>query len=154
MVSKTLTAICGWMLGGESLDRGETNGRQRTDAFFADLAMITHRAASVTHSFCDENNQPIGNIQLHRSGGEVMIHRIWTLQPGQGQGSKILSKVCELADRHGVVIRLKVAPLGAKPYPMSAGQLEDWYRRHGFVGEKKLVRFPASRSRTLCSTPD
>jgi len=148
MVSKTLTAICGWMLGGESLldaQLGDASGRQRTDAFFADLESITSRMGSVTHAFCDEKNASLGFIQLHRSGGDVTIHRIWTIEPGQGHGSMILRKVCELADRHGVFIHLKVAPLGATPHPLSAQQLQNWYHRHGFDGKRKMMRAPVRK---------
>jgi hypothetical protein len=119
---------------------------QNADAFFAELATITRQTGSITHAFVDGEEHPIGYVQLHRAGGEITIHRIWIVYPKRGFGSKILRKVCELADRHKVFIRLKVAPLGPKPHPMSAEQLREWYHRHGFVGERKLIRVPAAKA--------
>ena len=118
-------------------------GRRNTDAFFEELKSITHQTGSITHAFNDPNMGLIGYIQLHRAGGTITIHRIWTVFPKRGYGSKMLRQICELADRHQVFIKLKVAPLGQKPYPLSAVQLREWYHRHGFRGEKKLIRSPA-----------
>ena len=124
----------------------ERPARENADAFFAELATITRQTGSITHAFVDGQEHPIGYVQLHRAGGEITIHRIWTVYPKRGFGSHMLRKVCELADRHKVFISLKIAPLGPKPYPMSADQLREWYHRHGFVGERKLVRVPSQHA--------
>lgn len=120
--------------------------RKNADAFFAELATITKQTGSITHVFVDGQEQPVGYVQLHRAGGEITIHRIWTVYPKRGIGSKMLRKVCELADRHKVFIRLKVAPLGPRPHPMTAEQLREWYHRHGFVGQRKLIRVPTQHA--------
>lgn len=117
--------------------------RENTDAFFAELLTITRQTGDITHAFCDADQHPVGYIQLHRQGGEITIHRIWTVYPKRGFGSKMLRKVCELADRHKVFIRLKVAPLGPQPHPMSSEQLQQWYHRHGFRGQRKMLRVPS-----------
>jgi ribosomal protein S18 acetylase RimI-like enzyme len=86
-----------------------------------------------------------------RSSDMLTIHRLWTLQPGRGVGSHMLNTLCELADRHGVALALKVAPIGRKPYPLAREQLLEWYQRHGFEGtRKKLIRLP----RTVNSNGD
>ncbi len=115
---------------------------KNADAFFAELATITRQTGGITHAFCDDRQQPVGYVQLHRSGGEITIHRIWTIYPKRGIGSRMLSQLCELADRHQVFIKLKVAPLGPAPVPMSAEELGQWYRRHGFRGQRKMLRAP------------
>jgi hypothetical protein len=122
----------------------------RADRFFADLSVITRQTGSITHGFCDDAQAVLGYVQLHRRGSTVILHRIWAVRPGIGHGSKMLRSLCELADRHDVQLQLKVAPLGAKPYPLSADQLKDWYHRHGFRGTKKLIRNPAPRSQEAC----
>jgi hypothetical protein len=121
----------------------ETRRDQNVDAFFAELSKITRQTGQITHAFVDPADGPVGYIQLHRAGGTITIHRIWTVFPNRGHGSKMLGQICALADRHGVFIKLKIAPLGKKPYPMSHAQLKQWYHRHGFRGDKKLVRTPA-----------
>jgi hypothetical protein len=74
---------------------------------------------------------------------QVTIHRLWTLSPGKGHGKHMLGIVCELADRHSVLLKLKVLPIGRKPYPRSRQQLHDWYQSFGFEGTvKKMMRFP------------
>gem|GEM_PF-6047700 len=60
-----------------------------------------------------------------------------------------LGLVCELADRHGVELRLRPLPFGRKPYRMSREQLETWYRRYGFEGRGRvLVRLALKGERT------
>jgi hypothetical protein len=130
---------------------GQASDRNRADAFFADLPAIARPTGSITHAFCDDAQQILGYVQLHRSAATVTLHRIWSVRPGNGYGSHMLRSLCELADRHRVHLQLKVIPLGAKPYPMSADQLRAWYHRHGFRGTKKLIRDPVPRSLAACS---
>jgi hypothetical protein len=78
-----------------------------------------------------------------RSSRKVEIHRLWTLEPGRGNGKAMLKAMCDLADQHRVEIALKVLPIGRKPYPMSREQLRAWYRKYGFEGDGwKLLRRP------------
>jgi GNAT superfamily N-acetyltransferase len=151
MVNKKLVDFCGWLLKDRSLnaDARDPAGLRRANAFLADVALISHQVNKITHTFCDENQNVTGHIQLDRRGGEVTIHRIWVAKPGQGSGSTILKKVCELADRHGVTLKLSVNPLGVAPYPMSSRQLHSWYHRHGFVGNRKMTRLPVENAAGL-----
>jgi hypothetical protein len=121
------------------------NGKQRTDAFLSELKSITRQTGDITHAFAGDCGNLIGYIQLHRAGGTITIHRIWTVFPKKGHGSTMLRQICALADRHHVYIQLKIAPLGHKPYPMFAVELRQWYHRHGFRGDKKLIRLPFSQ---------
>ena len=92
-------------------------------------------------AFPDSNGGLHGYVQLlPESPYSIRIHRLWTIERGRGSGSIILATVCDLADRHGVELLLKVAPLGRKPYPMSADQLTAWYKRHGFDGRRRRLR--------------
>ncbi|MGD0464568.1 MAG: hypothetical protein ABSB74_18940 [Tepidisphaeraceae bacterium] len=83
----------------------------------------------------------------------IQIHRLWTPEPGKGNGSIIVRTLCELADRHGVELKLKVIPIGRKPYPLSRQQLKAWYQRHGFEGPRwMLQRKPATSNRRVGSS--
>ena len=148
MVNKPLVKFCGWLLKDRSknADARDPEGRKRALAFLADVASNSHRVEHITHTFCDDNQNVTGHIQLDRRGGEVTIHRIWVAKPGQGSGTTILKRVCQLADRHGVTLKLSVNPLGVAPYPMSSRQLHSWYHRHGFVGNRKMTRLPSGTS--------
>lgn len=148
MLSKPLVQLCGWLLKNRSTDadKHDPAGRQRAEAFLADVASISHHVEQITYTFCDASRQVTGHIQLQRRGGSVTIHRIWVAKPGQGSGSTILKSVCALADHHGIILNLSVNPLGVAPYPMSSRQLHSWYHRHGFVGNRKMTRLPAGNT--------
>ncbi len=112
--------------------------------FLRELSMTAPPAGGGAHGFLDEDGHHRGFVQFFiESNRKVTIHRLWTLKPRAGNGSFMLGKLCELADRHGVEIGLKVLPFGRKPYPISRSHLADWYRRYGFVGtRRKMTRLP------------
>ena len=114
------------------------------DEFLRDLAAIAPPAGQGAYAFMNPDGVCRGWVQLIvRTPTMVEIHRLWTLQPRQGNGKMMLQAVCQLADRHGIEIKLKALPFGRKPYPMETQQLLAWYQRYGFAGKgKKLVRKP------------
>jgi hypothetical protein len=72
---------------------------------------------------------------LIHSDRVVIIHRLWTLDPGKGNGSAMLGILCDLADKHGVEIRLKILPFGRRPYAKSREELRSWYVSRGFQAD-------------------
>jgi GNAT superfamily N-acetyltransferase len=112
--------------------------------FIADLVGIAPLAGAGTYAFSNAHGERVGFLQLiSESHAEVIIHRIWTLHPRRGHGSGILKDVCDLADRHGITLKLKALPFGATPYPLTQVQLLDWYTRHGFESRRrKMIRPP------------
>ena len=114
------------------------------EAFMEDLRRVAAQASPTTFSFAGENGIPCGYVQLYRPcSGRLLMHRLWTVTRGVGAGSRILQTLCDLADLHGVEIVLRPLPFGAEPFPLSAGQLRDWYHRHGFAGsDKNMLRNP------------
>lgn len=115
-------------------------------AFLTDLIATAPAAGGGCYAFLDEAQKVRGWVQLIiRGAKKVEIHRLWTLQPGRGNGSFMLKAVCDIADRHGVEIVLKALPFGRKPYPMKGEQLASWYEKYGFVGtRRRMVRKPAT----------
>jgi hypothetical protein len=113
-------------------------------AFVSNLALIARPAGGGAHAFIGEDGSCRGFVQIiWDSASEIVIHRLWTLSPCGGNGSMMLRAVCELADRHGIAIKLKPLPFGRKPYPMNRDQLVIWYQRHGFEGTlRKMIRKP------------
>ncbi len=114
------------------------------DAFYTDLVAIAPAVGGGCHAFVAPDGTCRGWVQIiFGKDRRIDIHRLWTLAPGQGNGSAMLRSICELADRHGVEISLKALPFGRKPFRLSADQLVQWYARHGFVGtRKRLIRKP------------
>ena len=76
--------------------------------FARGLAAVTRNAERGHHAFVDSEGVYLGFTQLLWRGDSIVIHRIWTLKPGKGDGSRIMRILCDLADRHGVVLSLKV----------------------------------------------
>jgi GNAT superfamily N-acetyltransferase len=113
-------------------------------AFLPDLATTAQPVGEGCYALPDGAGGCRAWVQfIIQSHCTIRIHRLWTLRPGQGNGSALLRAVCAAADRHGVEITLKVLPFGRKPYPASRELLVSWYERHGFVGtHRKMVRQP------------
>lgn len=63
----------------------------------------------------------------HENG--IWLKSIRSIDPGKGEGAKVLMKLTNLADKHGVSIHGKAVPFGSG---MSKEKLVKWYERHGF----------------------
>lgn len=114
-------------------------------AFLQDLVAVAPPAGGGHYGFKKPDGRARGFVQLICSERIIQIHRIWASEPGTGDGSIMMRKLCELADRHGVEMKLKVIPIGRKPFPMSREQLKAWYQRFDFSGSRWiLTRKPAS----------
>jgi hypothetical protein len=115
--------------------------------FFADFASIAKPAGDGCFSITNPLGGCHGFVQFIISSERmIQIHRLWTLEPGKGNGSIMVRAVCELADRHGVELKLKVIPIGRKPHPLSREQLKAWYQKHAFEGPGWiLLRKPIAR---------
>lgn len=113
-------------------------------AFVGDLGLVAPADVHGHYRFKKENGHTRGFVQLICTERLVQIHRLWAIEPGNGCGSVMMRLLCEIADRHGVEMKLKVIPIGRKPYPLSRGQLKGWYQRFGFEGAGwVLFRKPA-----------
>lgn len=55
---------------------------------------------------------------------------------GQGNASKTLKYLLELADKHGVTLDLTAKPYGTFEHAKSTDDLVRWYARNGFVPEE------------------
>lgn len=116
------------------------------DAFLRDLRTVSRSAGQGCFAFMDSEGECRGWVQfIVRKPTCLEIHRLWTLKPGKGNGTAMLSALCTLADRHGIELVLKALPFGRKPHPLTSAQLTSWYDRFGFAGtSKKLIRAPRS----------
>src|ERR1700733_2854426 len=79
--------------------------------FLAELRTIAPPADRGSYAFKKPDGRSRGFVQfIIDSPSSLTIHRLWTLEPGVGDGSAMLAALCELADRHGVELRLKGVP--------------------------------------------
>jgi hypothetical protein len=124
-------------------------------AFLDELVVAAPPAGRGHFEFKRADGQHLGFVQLICSERIVQIHRIWATLPGRGGGSIMMRTLCQMADRHGVEMKLKVIPIGRKPFPMSRRQLKAWYERCGFAGSRwHLTRKPVSREFASASSAD
>jgi len=140
----SLVAIRRWHKWAIKTEREPARLQNNVHDFLGELKTIAQPAGRGDYTFPKVEGGLHGSVQfIFDSPRTVTIHRFWTLQPGQGSGSQMLRTLCELADRHGVELRLKAIPIGRKPYPMTRDQLFAWYQRHGFEGtRRKMIRMP------------
>ena len=119
---------------------------RNVDDFLRELITVAPSAGRGHYAFPDTEGGSRGFVQfIVRSDRRIIIHRLWTHQPGSGNGKVMLETLCELADRHCVELALKPLPIGRKPYPMSRDQLQQWYQRYGFLGtRRRMTRAPQS----------
>jgi hypothetical protein len=124
----------------------KTGPRGDLDAFFAALSLLADPVENLSFRFGDSHD-PDGFVQRWGSADHwLQIHRIWARYPNRGDGTRMLQTVCDLADEHDIGIRLKVIPIGRKPYPLPREQLKAWYERFGFAGQRwNLQRLPRVR---------
>jgi hypothetical protein len=114
-------------------------------SFITALSVIAPSAGRGSYAFINPGGGYYGYVQfIIHSDRIVEIHRLWTHEPGKGHGTLMMRKLCDLADGHGMELKLKALPIGRKPHPMSREQLKVWYEGHAFAGAGwKLVRKPA-----------
>jgi hypothetical protein len=112
--------------------------------FLVSLMAIAPDVGTGHYAFAAGDGSARGWVQFcNVSDRELTIHRLWTRKDGGKNGSFMLAALCELADRHGVGIKLQALPFGRKPYPLSREQLVAWYQRYGFEGtHRKMFRKP------------
>lgn len=111
--------------------------------FVTELATIARPVGQGSYAFVNSDGASRGFVQFILDTDQITIHRIWTRQPGAGNGGYMLRALCDLADRHQVQLSLKPLPIGRKPYPLNRDQLLAWYQRYGFTGtRRKLIRPP------------
>ena len=118
---------------------------------FDGRAAVTVGVNSVSesiHPFVYENNChiPIGLIAMSvdnvSDSAAVDIYHISTFRPGNGQGSEILSFLCDVADEYDVRLCIQAeAQLNGKR-TLTGADLVRWYRKYGFIGNGIMYREP------------
>jgi hypothetical protein len=71
------------------------------------------------------------SVELSNFDGHLWINSIMTLERGRGDASRVLQKMCDIADKHQVYMGLGASPFG-KTKGLNKAQLIAWYKRYGF----------------------
>lgn len=84
----------------------------------------------------------------HDPDTTVVLCAVRALPCGQGNGTRAMRYITDLADRHGVAITGYIRPFASKA--LNVRELQRFYRRHGFSVDRhnNIRRAPASLART------
>ena len=81
------------------------------------------------------NNETILQLRPWRGGpgGSESVHLNWiqALEPKEGQGTRAMQFLSNLADKHQVLLDLNAVPKGQNKMPVA--KLKNFYRKFGFV---------------------
>lgn len=82
-------------------------------------------------------------LEVSKFDGSLWIQSISTIEHGKGDASKVLKMVCDIADKHNVVIRMAPEPYGTEK-GLNKTQLINWYKRYGFkkISYGEMERLP------------
>lgn len=78
-------------------------------------------------------------FELIVNNGVIGIRIIRSLERGKGYGSIGLDWLCDLADKHEVVMSGILQPAGTTRPRLTVRQLVKWYTSRGFVVEGRLI---------------
>lgn len=81
-------------------------------------------------------------LEVTKFDGALWISSISTMERSKGDASKVLKKVCDIADEYNVIIRMSPEPYGNKG--LTKNQLIRWYKRYGFknISWGEMERLP------------
>lgn len=84
-------------------------------------------------------------VEVDNFDGYMILQSIMTIDKGRGDASRVLRKICDIADEFGVTIKITPKPFGTGNI-LTKKQLVDWYKRFGFVkfGYEDMKRNPKS----------
>lgn len=106
----------------------------RVDAFFED--------------FAEEVAPRHPNIQaeIEDDDGQVYLASLAARHKGEGDGSRFMSDLCALLDRHQISMELEPSSDGTMDDFQSRQRLGNWYARYGFewMDEYRMHRSPKS----------
>lgn len=74
------------------------------------------------------------NIELRYWDGYLWIGSIYVIseERGQGKATRLIQKICDIADKYGVFIGLTPTQFGNDKNALNDEQLENFYKKFGF----------------------
>lgn len=105
-------------------------------------------ASEAIHPFVYENTSqtPIGLVAMSADDTSdppgVDVYHISAFKPGNGQGSEIMSYLCNAADEYGVRLCIQAEAQLIGKQTLAGADLINWYRKFGFNGNGKMYREP------------
>lgn len=103
---------------------------------------------AIDQMIAEAERTDFGHVEVYLANEDQTVRLGGIIQHGprgQGQASKALHKLCELADKWQVTMSLWVDPIKSYDPTMSKIQLLKWYERLGFVSDRPRYIFYMER---------
>jgi hypothetical protein len=81
-----------------------------------------------------DNSTVIDNnvlVEVSSFDGYLHLGSIMSIEKGRGDATKVMNKICEIADKYKVTIHLSPKPYGTGK-GLNKSQLIKWYKKFGF----------------------
>jgi hypothetical protein len=102
------------------------------------------------------NNEAVIELRPWLGGpkGERSVALKWiqALEPRQGQGTRAMQFIVDLADKYGVILDLQPVPKEKNKMPIS--KLRTFYKKFGFTGHSRMVRLPKNGNQAVGGAED
>jgi hypothetical protein len=108
----------------------------RLREFMIDLHLQTYAHPFIRRSRTTEN----AVLDCVPWEGTIHIHDIQTMEPKSGGGGEALKLLCDLADKHNVILSATCKAFGTNPDYMTTKQLMNWYAKYGFILSREKYR--------------
>lgn len=107
----------------------DMNAQVAVDEFLDEWIEVTsHNPLSPDERVVDD----YAAVTLRPQNGEVWIDSLRSFRKGAGNGSRALKDIIELADQHGVTLRLTAKPFDTGGNELDYKSLVQFYQRNGF----------------------
>jgi RNA:NAD 2'-phosphotransferase (TPT1/KptA family)/8-oxo-dGTP pyrophosphatase MutT (NUDIX family) len=143
---------------GAKIENAKTAGladeqrEERMLAFMREFRSLTGPSPDPDNSK-DRTWKDAVEIEAHMRWLRIQVESIRSLEQGQGNASKALDFLKDLADKHDVELEVHPVPFGGGQ--LNQPQLKEWYTRHGFTLEdaSTYVYHPAPEAKTASDHP-
>lgn len=85
-------------------------------------------------------------VEIRPQAGQIWVDSVRSFEKGTKGGSAAMKLVLELADLHGVTLRLTAKPFETGGNELNYGDLVAWYQRNGFVTTQEEGGYEPSSS--------
>jgi len=82
-------------------------------------------------------------VEVYYFDGYLHLSSIMSVIKGKGDATKVMNKICEIADKYKITIHLSPEPFGLGNR-LNKAQLIKWYKKFGFVKDRydDMKRYP------------
>lgn len=108
--------------------RTDTSPREEVQKAIDEIRTLGYKSPFDNSIVIDDNVL----VEVSYFDGYLHLGSIMSVIKGRGDGTKIMNKICEIADKYKVTIHLSPEPFGIGDR-LNKTQLIKWYKKFGFI---------------------